>query len=111
VPARGFCFVTLLPPLFLTLTLQPAARSLLLAFFTVLPLTLGTMQLETRVALKPASRLRLALAVLGGALSVRGGTKRSMAAPGVASLFPRVEPAESDARPMLSPALMGSRRT
>ena len=30
-----------------------------------------------------------------------------MAAPGVAPLFPSVELAESEARPMLSPALMG----
>jgi hypothetical protein len=65
--------VTLLPLFLFTLPLlQPAARSFFAAFFTVFPLTLGTMQLETMVALKPSSRLRLVVAVLGAVLSVRG---------------------------------------
>src|SRR3954453_14016838 len=108
VPLRGFCFITLLPCLFFTLTLQPAARSFLAAFLTVLPVTFGTMQLETMVALKPSSRAALVLGVLGAVSSVSGGTYASKAAPGVASLVPREELAESEARPMLSPALMGS---
>lgn len=75
VPAGGFCLLTLLPPFFLTLPLvQPAASSFFFAFLTGLPLTGGTMQLETTVALKPSSRLRRVLAVLGTLLSVRGGT-------------------------------------
>ena len=75
MPAGGFCLVTLLPPFFFTLPLvQPAASSFFFAFFTGLPLTEGTMQLETTVALKPSSRLRMVLAVLGTLLSVRGGT-------------------------------------
>jgi hypothetical protein len=74
VPGRGLCLVTLRPPFFFTtLLLQPAARSLLLAFLAVLPFTLGTMQLETTVALKPSSKVSLVLEVLGGALSLSGG--------------------------------------
>jgi hypothetical protein len=42
--------------------------------FTVLPLTLGTMQLETMVALKPSSRVSPVLELLGAVLSVNGGT-------------------------------------
>jgi hypothetical protein len=64
---------------------QPAARSFFVAF-TVLPLTFGTMQLETMVALKPSSRLPLVLEPLGALSPARMGNlaaKVTIPGPGV----------------------------